>query len=160
MDAIILDADKKSAYQFSRLLYNKNIYDNLPDQYKDLYGAHELLQEIEFGNRIAVGFLNGNTLMGCVHGEFENNIFTAHLMFLRKIKVVPALLYATEILKKHLAEKGKILKFIDGFIPAHNRAAVICAYRYGAKNIGITNDVTFLCNGVELPCLHFRKEIK
>lgn len=161
MQCVVMDADKQTAWLFSRLLYEKHIYNALSDEYKDVYKAHELLQEIEFGYRTVLGFFDDtDNFTGCVHGVLEDGIFTCHLLFKRKVNVLPLLFVCEETFKNYCREKNLPFEYIDGFIDPKNIAAVRVARRFGSVYLGKKDDVTVLHGNTKTPCLHYRKEIK
>lgn len=161
MQIFVMDADSNTSYHVSRLLYEKHIYNALPDHYRDVWGAHILLQEIEFGYRTVFGFVDDSgDLCGVVHGKVENDAFVAHLLFQRNVDVAACLLAAESVLLQYYSQHGIEVKYVEGFIPEFNRAALRTVKRYGMENLGLTCQKIFRRQGEELPTIHFRKEIK
>lgn len=156
----VMDADKETAWLFSRLLYEPHIYNALSDEYKDVYMAHELLQEIEFGYRIVIGaFDDKNNFVGCVHGILQNGIYTCHILFRRKVNVLPFLLECENKFKEYCVQKDMQFNCIDGYIAPSNTAACRIAHRFGAVCMGCDFNVALRHKNIQEPCLHFRKEI-
>ena len=156
-----MEQSKQTAWMVSRLLYEPHIYHALSDEYKDVYMAHELLQEIEFGYRIVIGvFATNNNFIGCVHGVLDNGIFTCHLLFKRKINVLPLLFECEMKLKEYCSQQKIKIDFIDGFIAQSNIAACRIARKFGSVCLGKDNNTFVLHNNNKEFCWHFRKEMK
>lgn len=151
---------RQAAYHVSELLHEKHIYDALPDEYKTLWYAHELLSEIEDGDRITILVWDGNLCLGCGHGVLDDNgVYTCHIMFLRNVNAVKACLLCEEELKKYCREYNLKLEIIRGNIAQDNRAALRCARLFGSENKGVNVNNMMWKNGKLTPTCTMEKKV-
>jgi hypothetical protein len=154
-----LDSSEDTAFQVSRLLYEKHIYKAVDDRLHDVWYAHKFLQDIESGRILVFGVFKGDVFAGCATGELNGSELTVHALFKRKVDVAQAALLIEKEIKKYSVENGTEIKTIIGTIPEYNRAALMMAKRSGYIDSGIAENVEHRKNGRVITCRLMRKEI-
>jgi hypothetical protein len=148
-----------AAYHVSRLMYEPHIYNELCDEYKDLFEAHRMLVEIEEGIRAVILVREKNVVVGCIHGTFEGDgDFVCHIMFKRNVNSLKGCLLCEKAMKEYCLEHQITFKRVVGYICMNNRAAIRLGKKYGAIDHGISN-VSIWKDGYLLPCRKLIKEI-
>jgi hypothetical protein len=165
ISAVMIDPDMRcmtfpAAGHVADFLCEKHIYNAQPDEYRTLWGAHELLREIEDGTRWVMLVWDGDFCCGCVHGMLDDyGVFTCHIMFMRQIDAVKACLLCEEELKKYCREHNHKLLTIRGNIAVRNRAALRCARLFGSKNMGMNIHGMMWYRNELIPTYTMEKEI-
>ena len=150
-------ADKTTSYLVSRFFYLPHIYSILCDQIKDVWGAHNLLENIESGKVWVFGAFSAHDdrLAGCCYGEMENGYFVTHLLFCRKVNAVHGVDLCFQELKKYCREQNITLYGARGYIPEEFRTAKRFARKFGCQDYGIAREASFLKNNQNIPCREF-----
>lgn len=161
MYAKILTPSSETSYIVSRLFYEKHIYSALDDTLRDVWGVHNILTQIELGERIVIGLytVRNDDFCGCIHGILNDGCFTAHLLIRRKVDAVLAAELCTELFKKCCQEIGTEFVKVRGFVPDNNRAIKIMAHRAGYQDCGIAVGEFFVSGGKNIPLRIFEKEV-
>lgn len=161
MYAKILPPDKDTTFIISRLLYEPHIYKALDDAMRDVWGAHQFLNEIEHEYRLCIGLFSNknNALLGCTHGIIYPHNMQAHIFLKRGVDGLTATQMCMDKCCEYYKNKNIPLKSFSGIVADNNRAVKIMLKKLGYEDGGIIENEFFISNGVKIPCRFFRKEI-